>query len=573
MKGAFQRPRLTLSAPTALAVLSALSLQSAWAHPSAFSDLSMAAAKAKAKAENKILIIDFTASWCGPCHKMDKESWSQPSVERWVKDNAVAVQVDVDLDKPTAQSFKINAMPTVVVFHSGKEVEFDRDTGYKNASELLAWLNGIKQGKTSVSVLTDQISSVIGKGGEAEVHGRYQLGSKLLFKQKYAEAMEQYLWLWKNMPKLTPQLGGIRASLMASDIERLVKQYPPAKEQFSAIRDAALKSKDRADWIILNQALGETSVTLKWFDQAKKSPTEKAEVYKYGYMLQDLLISNERLADVGLYLYKDPVLHVREIHKVAEETKKLSKNYDPFPQEAAILYTCYLAAHLDDKADSIARETLTLENTPAMRNRLVITAFQAGQFRNSQLKWLDELLPKNDPNFLIERGAIYSQIDQPERALKDFEKAIANGQKSSAIYTARGNAHLQLHHDDLAMADFNIANTMDPRSAWPWVSKSALLYRQKKYQEAYTAGNKAVEVDPRQFGGFCNRGKAALKLGKYDEAVADLTKSTESNSRLYKGESYFYRAVAYEKLGKSQLAKKDMSMATALKFKAPPGEV
>ncbi|MBS2006416.1 MAG: thioredoxin family protein [Cyanobacteria bacterium SZAS TMP-1] len=554
-----------------LALACALSLQAAWAHPKAFSDLTFAAAKARAKAENKLLLVDFTASWCGPCHKMDEETWTSQPVEKWLKENTIAIQVDVDRDRPTATALKIAAMPTVVLFNAGQENEFDRETGFKQPPELLRWLDGVKRGKTSAAQLSEQAASVVGKGGEAEVEARYRLANKFLLGGKSPEATEQYIWLWKNIPKEYPPMIGVRASFMASDMAKLAKKYAPARTQFQNLREAAAKSSDRSDWIVLNQILGEEGETLKWFDQVKKIPAKKAEIEKVGYMLQDLLINSDRLPDVAL-LYGDPIQHLKDTYKIAEETKQLSRNYDPFPQEAAILYTCYLAAHQDDKADKIAREIMRLENTPAMRNRLVMTAFQADQFRPSQLKWLDDLKPDRDPSFYLERGIIFAQVDQNERALKDFEKAIASGQKSSNIYCARGNAHMKLNHNDLALADFNLAASLDPRNSWSWISKSALFYRQKKYEDAYAAGSKAIELDPKQFGGYCNRGKAALKLGKYEDAVSDLSKSTESNSKQYKGESYYYRSLAYDKLGKSQLAKKDMATAASLKFKAPPHE-
>ncbi|MEW5701015.1 MAG: thioredoxin fold domain-containing protein [Candidatus Zixiibacteriota bacterium] len=48
---------------------------------------------AKAKAENKPIIIDFTASWCGWCKKMERETFSDPKVIKYMRDTYVPIKV------------------------------------------------------------------------------------------------------------------------------------------------------------------------------------------------------------------------------------------------------------------------------------------------------------------------------------------------------------------------------------------------------------------------------------------------------------------------------------------------
>ena len=90
---------------------------------------------AQAKAEKKLLVLDFTGSdWCGWCIKLDKEVFSKPEFKSYAKDNLVLVEVDFpklkelpadvakQIDKLQKQ-YKIEGYPTVIVLNSaGKKV-------------------------------------------------------------------------------------------------------------------------------------------------------------------------------------------------------------------------------------------------------------------------------------------------------------------------------------------------------------------------------------------------------------------------------------------------------------------
>lgn len=70
------------------------------------------AALALAKSTGKLLMVDFMASWCGPCKMMDKEVFHGDKFKEMSKD-FILVKVDVDVQKDVAQKYGITAMPTV----------------------------------------------------------------------------------------------------------------------------------------------------------------------------------------------------------------------------------------------------------------------------------------------------------------------------------------------------------------------------------------------------------------------------------------------------------------------------
>ncbi|KAH9606847.1 hypothetical protein KSS87_020255 [Heliosperma pusillum] len=81
------------------------------------------------KKSDKLVVVDFHASWCGPCQYME------PVFRAFSLKYGVAdfVKIDVDELSEVASEFKVDAMPTFVLLKKGQEI--DRLVG-ANKNEL-----------------------------------------------------------------------------------------------------------------------------------------------------------------------------------------------------------------------------------------------------------------------------------------------------------------------------------------------------------------------------------------------------------------------------------------------------
>jgi Thiol:disulfide interchange protein len=97
-------------------------------------------ARALAKQQNKVVMIDFGADWCTPCKQMLATTYKDKEVVQSAK-TFVPVQIDADSESAVARKYKVDALPTVI-FLDAKGKVLVRSTGYQDKADFLKLMDG-----------------------------------------------------------------------------------------------------------------------------------------------------------------------------------------------------------------------------------------------------------------------------------------------------------------------------------------------------------------------------------------------------------------------------------------------
>ncbi|MCA5003588.1 thioredoxin [Sphingobacterium bovistauri] len=83
--------------------------------------------------KNNLVLIDFSAEWCGPCQTLAP---ILKELKGHFAETLSVLKIDVDKNNVLARSFAVQGVPTLILYKSGQQVW--RQSGLLTRSDLIA---------------------------------------------------------------------------------------------------------------------------------------------------------------------------------------------------------------------------------------------------------------------------------------------------------------------------------------------------------------------------------------------------------------------------------------------------
>ena len=141
---------------------------------------------------------------------------------------------------------------------------------------------------------------------------------------------------------------------------------------------------------------------------------------------------------------------------------------------------------------------------------------RSGDYQGAELAWA-----------FNNRGLSYADVSEIDRAVQDYDQAIALDPNHASAFNNRGNAYKDLGNFDQAMRDYNRALAIDPVYATAYYNRGILHRKLRDPASAVRDYDQAIRHDPAMAVAYHNRGNAHEDLGNEDAALRDWEKAIE----------------------------------------------
>jgi tetratricopeptide (TPR) repeat protein/predicted Ser/Thr protein kinase len=169
---------------------------------------------------------------------------------------------------------------------------------------------------------------------------------------------------------------------------------------------------------------------------------------------------------------------------------------------------------------------------------------------------------------IADRAWVLNDSDMVDRAIEECHKALILDDQCVSALMCRANARIKKKDFDPAIADLQLAASLEPNNEMPYVDLAWATNEMGQHDKAIAHADRALVLKKDSAEAFNQRGWAYFNQKKYREAVADFTIAIEHDREFVS--AYQHRALAYKELGEDGKAKMDETKAEELaKAKKP----
>ncbi|WP_445635308.1 Tetratricopeptide repeat protein [Nostoc sp. DSM 114161] len=130
---------------------------------------------------------------------------------------------------------------------------------------------------------------------------------------------------------------------------------------------------------------------------------------------------------------------------------------------------------------------------------------------------------------MAKRGETYCLMERYEDALQDFNRVIELNPQDEKTLVNRGDIYRLMERYEDALQDFNHAIDINPEYQWAMVSRGRTYCLIERYEDALQDFNRAIELDPEYEWAIAERGFTYGSMKRYEEALQDFNCFIELN--------------------------------------------
>lgn len=283
----------------------------------------------KCKSENKLLFIDFTAVWCGPCHQMEREILNDKEVSALLDEKFVVLKIDIDEPENyyyTDKFIKSNGIPDYTILNANEEQIAKRHGACDKDVLMNFFYAALNSEKPSVININTKIQkSKLAYENDKSYAALYVYIDNLLkYKQDHELALNLYEKFIKNVKSIKHYAISI-PSLLA-------KYYGQANnEECYANMAASMKQADK------NNEIKNEFDLLAYFYYSSGNDLQNANIHLTNYLnsveKQDWTEASTKIGYIkkNTYLYRDYKWGIRALEQFRVNYLKAFSNKERMP--------------------------------------------------------------------------------------------------------------------------------------------------------------------------------------------------------------------------------------------------
>jgi lipoprotein NlpI len=250
--------------------------------------------------------------------------------------------------------------------------------------------------------------------------------------------------------------------------------------------------------------------------------------------------------------------------------QSMADRFTYLPSIGPLLVVGLVVAWISTKVDKLKkwRATVTLVSISCavllILSITYLTVKQIGIWKKSMTLWsyVIKKEPQSVPLAYNNRGVVFEEMGKFDKAIEDFDKAIALNPGDPVAYNNRGLVFEKMGKFDKAIEDFDKTISLNPFYPGVYKNRGVVFGKTGKFDKAIEDFDKAIALNPGDPVAYNNRGLVFDRMGRFDRAIEDFDKAIALDHSYT--DAHYNRGIVYYSTGRFDRAMADFQKACDL---------